>query len=462
MNAAEKFQKAKQRILLDHRFFAALMMRMSWKEDTSCKTAWTDGRQVGWNPAYVDKLTYFQTMGMIIHEIFHPIMKHHLRRGNRNFDLWNQACDYAINYLIIQYGFELPPNVLIAAEYEGMSAEEIFTILNQNQQKEQEQKEQEQKEQEENKDEDNDESQDGSDQEKDENEDQKDQSGDQGDQGEGDKDEKQDGDSESGEGEDQNGDSQGQGDSDSDQEEEFRDEVRDAVTEDGKPADAAEKVYQENQMDVALTQAAKFAKKAGQLFPGMERLVGEATKTETPWEEILSRFIYEQAKTGYDWNRPSTRREMYTPSLHNYKAGNIVIVIDSSGSIDKNVFQKFVNEMKTVLENVDCNLWAIIADDEVREAKEISAYDLCDLKPLGGGGTDFVPAFEWLRENDITPTVLIYLTDLCCDSYPEEPDFPVLWATYGNYVKGIRVPFGEKIVLNVYGVDMCYVEEGLY
>ena len=44
---SEKFDKAKQRVLLDHRFFASMMMRMKWTEDPKCKTAWTNGREVG-------------------------------------------------------------------------------------------------------------------------------------------------------------------------------------------------------------------------------------------------------------------------------------------------------------------------------------------------------------------------------------------------------------------------------
>jgi len=47
--------------------------------------------------------------------------------------------------------------------------------------------------------------------------------------------------------------------------------------------------------------------------------------------------------------------------------------------------------------------------------------------------------FEWVTENDVAPVCLIYLTDLCCDSFPEPPEYPVLWMTDSRRT----APFGE-------------------
>jgi hypothetical protein len=38
----------------------------------------------------------------------------------------------------------------------------------------------------------------------------------------------------------------------------------------------------------------------------------------------------------------------------------------------------------------------------------------------------FRPVFEWVEEKQVTPVCMIYLTDLCCHSYPAPPDYPVL------------------------------------
>jgi len=67
------------------------------------------------------------------------------------------------------------------------------------------------------------------------------------------------------------------------------------------------------------------------------------------------------------------------------------------------------------------------------------------LEPKGGCGTDFPPAFEWVAENNIVPVCLIYLTDLCCDSYPEAPEYPVLWVTDSRRT----ARFGETVRIDL-------------
>jgi len=450
MKAEEKFEMAKQRILLDHRFFASLMMRMKWEPDPTCKRAWTNGKQVGYNPAYVDELTVKKTMGVIVHEVFHPMMKHHLRIENKDHELWNRACDYAINPLIIKYGFELPDNILLDERFNGMNAEQIYTILLEEEQQKQEEKKKEEQSQD---DQDQNQEQDNQDNQDSQNQDDQNQGGKEQDEKEKSQNQKNDG------GDDDDGDNQKNGksqDENSDQneskgdgqEESKTDEIRAAVDDSGNAADEAEIAKQESEIDIAVTQAAKFAEKAGQSFDGMKRLVEGATVVETPWEQILSNFVYENAKTEYDWSRPSRRhQDFFIPSLHNYKIGNIVLVIDTSGSINQKILKSFTDNMTSILGNIEAETWIIFADNKVQEARQISPDELSTLEPKGYGGTDFRPAFNWLKENDVDPKLLIYFTDLECNRFPEEPDFPVMWAAYGWYAENAKVPFGEKIIL---------------
>lgn len=429
MKAEEKFEMARQRILLDHRFFASLMMRMKWGPDPSCKTMWTNGKEVGYNPKYVDELTTKKTMGLIVHEIFHPMMKHHLRIKNKNHELWDKACDYAINPLIIQYGFELPDNVLLDKKYDGMAAEQIYTILVEEEQQKQNDKNKNQDDQKQDQDDDQDDNQKDQD-------DQKDDGGD------------DDGGDNQGSGKSQDEDSEQKGSEGDGQEEGETDEIRAAVDDNGNAADEAEIAKQESEIDIAVTQAAKFAEKAGQSFDGMKRLVEGATAVETPWEQILSNFVYENAKTEYDWSRPSRRhQDFFIPSLHNYKIGETVLVIDCSSSVNQKAFKLFTDNMASILGNIETEVWILFVNNSVQSAYQIKADELDTLEVKGYGGTDFRPAFNWLKENDVDPKLLIYFTDLECNRFPEEPDFPVMWAAYGWYAENAKVPFGEKIIL---------------
>lgn len=77
----------------------------------------------------------------------------------------------------------------------------------------------------------------------------------------------------------------------------------------------------------------------------------------------------------------------------------------------------------------------------VQKVDTYEAGEQVRLSPMGGGGTDFGPCFEWLHERGITPQTLIFFTDLY-GSFPHSaPPYPVLWASTGAR----QAPFGQVI-----------------
>jgi len=126
-----KLSKAKNKLLLNHAFWGILLLRLKFIADPHCNppTLWTDGETVGFHPDFIDSLPFTQIMGCLVHELFHCIMKHHIRIQGRNEKKWNRACDYAINPIIRKAGFELPDWVLDKVEYHNMSAEQIYVLL---------------------------------------------------------------------------------------------------------------------------------------------------------------------------------------------------------------------------------------------------------------------------------------------------------------------------------------------
>jgi predicted metal-dependent peptidase len=87
----------------------------------------------------------------------------------------------------------------------------------------------------------------------------------------------------------------------------------------------------------------------------------------------------------------------------------------------------------------------VYCDAAVQSSQEFQPWESIHLEPKGGGGTDFRPVFEWVEQNQIAAVCLIYLTDLCCHSYPEAPDYPVLWATNSRN----SAPFGETVQISL-------------
>jgi predicted metal-dependent peptidase len=122
--------------------------------------------------------------------------------------------------------------------------------------------------------------------------------------------------------------------------------------------------------------------------------------------------------------------------------GEIVIAVDTSGSIGKRELEQFAGEISAISEETQPEaVHVVYCDAAVQSSQEFAASEPVRLEPRGGGGTDFRPVFEWVARTDIAPVCLIYLTDLCCHSFPEAADYPVLWVTDSRRM----APFGETV-----------------
>ena len=80
-------------------------------------------------------------------------------------------------------------------------------------------------------------------------------------------------------------------------------------------------------------------------------------------------------------------------------------------------------------------------DAEVQRADTYECGQAIALEPVGGGGTEFGPCFEWLEEKGIQPQTLVFLTDLCGAFPTVAPAYSVLWAS----TESRRAPFGQVI-----------------
>lgn len=130
MNATQKLISARTSLVLDEPFFGALALGIELREDPGCKTAWTDGRSLGYDPKFIESLSHAQTCALIAHEVMHCAAGHPWRRDARGMKKWNLACDKAINTLLKDAAFTLPPDGYYAEGQEiGKSAEWIYARL---------------------------------------------------------------------------------------------------------------------------------------------------------------------------------------------------------------------------------------------------------------------------------------------------------------------------------------------
>lgn len=373
---------AKLKLVLNHPFFASLVLNMPVKEDAGINTACTNGLEIRHNPAYIESLDKDEATGVLAHEVAHIMLLHHTRRYERNPKKWNEACDYAINPILLEDGFVLPEGALFKSEFIGKSAEEIYDLLP-----------------------------DGNNAD--------DQSKDENGQGQG---------------------GSGHSDSGNDSGDSRIGDVEDLPVD--QPSDIAQ---HEAEVRQAVSQAYDLAKKQGLVPAGMERLIDEILDPVMPWKEILSRFISEPMKSDYSWRMPNTRYThlgVYLPELRNEELKMGVFMVDTSGSLGADAINFVGAEIKSLCQLFGQEMAVIYCDSEVAGVQVVDDSFECQVEPKGGGGTDFKPPFEYLEKEDMTPAWAVYYTDGECSSFPEEPDYPVLWLCT---TKNFNPPFGEVI-----------------
>jgi predicted metal-dependent peptidase len=167
-------------------------------------------------------------------------------------------------------------------------------------------------------------------------------------------------------------------------------------------------------------------------------------------EQIRALFSRRVGSGAWDWAKPDRRlivRDIYAPGRSGHGVGTVVVGVDTSGSISQNDLAMFAAEMAGILE--DCRpkrVVAIMCDAQVQDTQEMDeAGDVADWGQRGlkgGGGTSFIPVFEWIAEEGIEPDALVYLTD-GLGAFPHEaPSYPVIW---GNIYPDSKYPFGDVV-----------------
>jgi predicted metal-dependent peptidase len=113
-------------------FFGSIALSTRIKEDTTIDTMCTDGQHIWWSPDFVERMHQQNAqynMAIIAHEVAHIVLHHHLRRGERDPELWNIACDFVVNLILKDAGFDLPEGALLDDQYKGMTAEQVYDRL---------------------------------------------------------------------------------------------------------------------------------------------------------------------------------------------------------------------------------------------------------------------------------------------------------------------------------------------
>ena len=367
---SKKMTLARSKLLLDHPFFGVLAIKLTLREDPAIETAGTDGKELIYNPKWIEELSLPQTIGLVAHEVMHLALGHPWRKEKREHSKWNVACDYAINTQLLRLKFELPAKGMIDEKYADKSAEEIYSLLPELS-KEQSQ------------------------------------SSDPGKCG----------------------------------------EVLDSPG--NTPQEKEEALELEQEWKMATVQA--LSTQEGKMICNLKKELKEITEPVVPWTVLLRDFVQMTARNDYNWTRPSPRyfsSGIILPSLVSEELPEVVIAIDTSGSINDELLSKFMNEVSEVLGAFDTKIHLVCCSNHITHTAEYGREDLpIKEKIVGGGGTDFKPVFEYIAKQEINPACLIYQTDLFGTFPNMAPEYPVLWIT-STKENTVKVPFGTTIAIN--------------
>ena len=231
------------------------------------------------------------------------------------------------------------------------------------------------------------------------------------------------------------------------------DQIMDPGTGQGKDPAQATQDRSQTAWDTAVAAALASAKAQGKLPAGLERLFTEIIEPQVAWQDHIRTFFARKVGGGgYNWRKPDRRliqRDIYAPERAGNGCGMVVVAIDTSGSINQKILDVFFGEMRGIIDDVRPQLiYVLWIDAQIHKVDEVeSAMDIDALKPAGGGGTRFEPAFEWIAQQSLAPDALVYLTD-GLGSFPKDaPAYPVVWGALKGY--NVKYPFGEVVEIEI-------------
>ena len=388
-------------LLLKHPFFGNMATRLKIQAaDDWCPTAAVDGRNLFFNTQFFNAMDNKEIEFVIAHEILHCVFDHLERRTwqDRNLDamLSNIAQDYIVNNILVRDSIGTKPKIVDCYQdfkYEDWTSEEVYDDLFEKYDEDQ---------------------LNALGELLDEHIDWTDGDGDEG--GSSGKDGKDDGKGKEGK----------------------------------KPTYSKEELKKiRDEIKENMVTAAQSAG-AGNVPKGVERMIKELTEPKINWRDLLRQQIQSTIKSDYTFSRPS-RKGWHTgailPGMNFMDTIDLCIAIDMSGSIGNQQAEDFLGEVKGIMDEYKdyaIKLWCF--DTNVYNEEDFTAaegQDLMSYEILGGGGTDLMCNWTYMKDQAITPKKFLMFTDgYAWDSWGDPDYCDTVFIIHSNHNKELLAPFG--------------------
>ena len=387
-----KLQAARARLVLERPFLGALVLHLDLVASRRTRSIATDARAVYYNPDYLVGVDFTDAQFLLAHEALHCALGHFARGRHRIRRRWDLACDYAVNQLLVDDGMKAPDDALLDVRFRGLAAEEIYPLLPD-------------------------------------------------DSPASPLDDHWFGGRATGTDLPDGGGASSERLVDDAFMEAHRDGFDEVATR--APMTALADAWKDR-----LAAAANEAAQAGHLPAQWRAQLGRFAQPRLPWRALLERFLVGLAREDYSFSRPSRREgAAILPGLAGREA-NLVVALDTSGSIDRNLLAEFADEVDALKGRIHARIALVFCDATIAPGSPLrfEPWESIELPAdlVGGGGTRFTPVFDWAGRESVRPDALLYFTDAQGEFPDREPDFPVLWIVTGN----TPVPWGTRVQLN--------------
>jgi predicted metal-dependent peptidase len=387
-------------LLLRHPFFGNMATRLRiLAADEWLPTAAVDGRNLYYNTQFFNAMSNKEIEFVVAHEILHMVFDHLGRRDDRNPMLYNIAADYIVNNTLVRDRIGEKPSIVDCFQdykYNGWTSEEVYDDLFEEAKKRGEEFLEELGEM-------------------------LDEHLEMDDDGDGKDD--------NGEEKDANGNSVSKNKPKYSKEElkKIKDEIK------------------ENMISAAQTAG------AGNVPGEVQRMIKELTEPKMNWREILRQQIQSTIKNDYTFARPSRKgwhSGAILPGMNFDQTIDVAVALDMSGSIGNEQAKDFLGEIKGIMEEYkDYNIKLWCFDTKVYNEQDFSAdggEDLLDYEIFGGGGTDFMANWEYMKEQDYIPKKFIMFTDgYAWDSWGDPDYCDTVFVIHSHHDKNLEAPFGQ-------------------
>lgn len=385
---------------------------------TDCPTACADGQTVYYNPDFVMTLSRDSMVFLVLHEVLHNILAHHVRRGKRDPEKWNVAIDGAINQILLgesfgesarsdslasrfpapdglHDGIDVPSMVknygVKAEQVKDASGEAIYNVLPDMPPPKCK-----------------------------------------GGKGKGDK----------GDPSDIPG---------------LEHAISEALA-DAKLEEEGRSSQEEiNEQVSKLMRVVQMCKNIGKLPMSLIKMAEELVEPQVDYRSVLRDFLSKEMRGDYSYAFPSRRQScvpdyMVLPGPGQIPGkGIFAVLFDTSGSIygSKELISEMMSEVYGIQRDTQSELAIFYVDTEIHkiayfdesETVRDAAPDDDRVTPVGGGGTDFRCVFEYIEKQGLQIDALIGFTDLAA-TFPEHaPAYPVIWIAHNEGT----APFGKTL-----------------